>query len=380
MVNNRVIWYILYTSMPKPNDTLHRYQEIARTLRHQILRRDFGNDGRLPGERVLGEQFQVQRNTIRQALAILEKEGHIVRDEKRGSFVRLTGPRVDQNVFLLSIHRESMPDLNHLAEGFSKVVEKAGYVVRRQYTDPPIGAAIDIVPDASTLPKEVAGVLLWPQNPSDVESLKLLNAAIPLVLVDRRVLGLSSDCVRFDDVHGGQMVTEHLLSQGHKRIAFLTDEVFAETVQQRWLGYVKALESARIPINPAYGLFFQGIPEETFRVSLRNLLGRGEKSPTAIVCSNDLVAFMLLRFLSDEGIRVPDDIAVTGYGNSLPDYLDAMTLTSVEQSFNLMGQSAAAILLDRVNQTKEERLKRSRDTLIPVRLIPRGSSARQILD
>lgn len=360
--------------MPRPRTHLHRYEEIARHLRQQILRRDFGNDGRLPAERVLGEQFQVQRNTIRQALALLEKEGHIATDPKRGSFVRLSEPDGVRNVFLVSIHSDASTDLSQLVTGFGKVVRKAGYSARRVDSDPPKGMAMDVVPSGDRLAHDVAGVILWPQNPADVDALSRLNAAVPLVLVDRRVMGVSIDSVHFDDVAGGRMVTEHLLSQGHRRIAFLTDDVFAETVQLRWRGYAIALEEAGAPFDSELGVFFQGIHEPLFSMTMRHLLSQGAKSPTAIVCSNDLVAFMLLRFLRDEGIRVPDDMAVTGYGNSMPDYLEAMALTSVDQPFTLLGQTAAGILLDRVHQLTEDRLREPRDVSIPVQLVVRNSS------
>ncbi|RYG30951.1 LacI family transcriptional regulator [bacterium] len=87
-----------------------------------------------------------------------------------------------------------------------------------------------------------------------------------------------------------------------------------------------------------------------------------------------MVAFTLLRFLRDEGIRVPDDVAVTGYGNTMPNYTEAMALTSVDQPFTELGRAAAGILLDRVGQAPHERLKETRDITIPVKLVVRKSS------
>lgn len=353
---------------------LHQYEEIARQLRQQIRRGDFRHDGRLPAERALGKQFAVQRNTVRQALALLEKEGSIWIDPKRGSFIKSQEPDANRNVFLVNIHSGSTPTLSQLMDGFTSVSERAGYLVRRVNTDPPAGEAIDPLPDARNLPSDTAGIVLWPQNPTDAESIFRLNAVVPLVLVDRRVLGVSADCVHFDDVAGGRMVTEHLLQQGHRRIAFLTDDVFAETVQNRWRGYVTALQHHGVPVDPKLGVFFNGLHEPLYSMTMRHLLSQGADRPTAIVCSNDLVAFTLLRFLRDEGVKVPDEVVVTGYGNSMPDYLEAMALTSVDQSFYRLGQTAAEILLERVGQSSEERLRDPRDILIATHLVARNSS------
>jgi len=355
-----------------PPEVRHRYQEIARRLQQEIARGDFQPSGKLPSERVLGERFGVQRNTVRQALSVLEQQGQIITEGKRGSFVQPTSVVATRKSLLVSIHGDFSPALSRMIDGFTRVAARSGYTVSLYDTHPAEGAALDPIPSVDTMSAEVAGVALWPQNPTDEVALSRLNEAIPLVLVDRRVPGVMADCVRFDDVAGGRTVTEHLIDQGHRRIAFLTDEVFAETVQHRWQGYAAALEAASIPVDPKLSLFFYGIHEPLFSMAMRQMLQQ-EDAPTAIVCSNDVVAFVLLRFLRDEGIRVPDDVAVTGYGNLMPDYTFAMALTSVDQSFFEMGSAAATILLERIERAAEGGGK-PRDVKIPVSLTVKQSS------
>lgn len=351
-----------------------QYEEIARAIKAQILRGDFAANGRLPSERSLGAAFGVQRNTIRQALGVLEREGRIVTEDKRGSFIREPRARAPHRTLLFSVHRGTSPDLVRLYDGFAKVAEGAGFAVRRFDSHPRKGTATDRVPQLDKMPAESAGAALWPHSPIDAEALTRLNEALPLVLVDRRVLGVSADCVRFDDVTGARMVTDHLLDAGHRRIAFIADEVFAETVEHRWHGYVMAQESRGVAIDPRLSVFFHGTDAPYFALSIRYLFSLGKESPTAIVCSNDLVAFSLMRFLHDEGIRTPDDVAVTGYGNTMPEYTAAMSLTSVDQPFYELGEAAANILIDRSGQTTADRLREPLDLMIPVRLIVRGSS------
>jgi DNA-binding LacI/PurR family transcriptional regulator len=217
--------------------------------------------------------------------------------------------------------------------------------------------------------------LIWPHFPTDIAQIKRINERVPTVLVDQRILGITTDSVRFDDVEGGKVVTKHLLELGHRRIAFLTDEVFAETVQARWQGYVLAHEEAGIVCDPKLSLLYQFIDADIFEPTMRRLYNLPDTRPTAIVCSNDVVAFGLLRFLNAEGIRVPEDMAVTGYGNSMPEYTNAISLTTIDQRFFDAGQEAARILCKRIHQPTSVRMHSPLDIVLPVRLVVRGSTA-----
>ena len=361
-------------------DSTYRYQEIAKVLRDEILRGEFDRQGKLPSERMLVDRFQVQRSTIRQALGLLEKEGQIETEGKRGSFLRTTRERVEGKSFLMDVHGGHSPTLARLRDGFIRVANEAGYSLRLFDSHPAHGAALDPIPNPESLDRDIAGVVVWPQNPTNLEALVRLNTAVPIVLVDRRVMGMTVDCVRFDDLAGGRMVTEHLIADGHRRIGFISDDVFAETVQHRWLGYAQAHESNGVPVDPRLSLFLHGIDATYFAASIRFLLSLGSQAPTAIVCSNDVVAFYLMRFLHEEGVRVPDDLAITGYGDSMPEFSDAMALTTIHQPFTEMGGAAAKILIQRVGHSIGQRLGEPYDVVIPVSLVNRGSTSMSRVD
>ncbi len=339
-----------------------------------MLRGSIDPSGRLPSERELGRRFQVQRNTIRQALAVLEREGHISTQDRRGSFILPQDEQTLGGTFIVNIHRGSAPNLTALVEGITQVAEPGGFKVVRRSTNPLSDSTMIRVPEPESLPAGTAGLVLWPHYPTDVEKIRRLNERVPVVLVDQRVMGISTDCVHFDDVTGGKIVTRHLMELGHRRIAFLADEVFAETVQGRWLGYALAFEEARIPRDPKLSLLYQLMDAQIFAMTMRHLLSHPDSRPTAVVCSNDLVAFGLLRFLHAEGLRVPEDIAVTGYGNSMPDYTAAISLTTMDQPFFEAGREAARLLCERAHQTREERLASPQDVVLPVSLVVRGST------
>ena len=348
------------------------YQQIAQQIKDRILGGEFAPGGRLKSERDLALEFGVQRNTMRQALALLQSEGRIAKD-RRGSFVQQLADH-SANVFVLNIHSGSAPNLVDLVEGFTHVAVPQGFQVRRRSNNPLPDSNVNIVSALDSTQDDVAGVLIWPHFPTDVAQIRKINELVPTVLVDQRILGITTDSVRFDDVEGGKLVTRHLLDLGHRRIAFLTDEVFAETVQARWQGYVMAHEEAGIVCDPKLSLLYQFIDEDIFEPTMRRLYSSPDSRPTAIVCSNDVVAFGLLRFLNAEGIRIPEDMAVTGYGNSMPEYTHAISLTTIDQRFFDAGQEGARLLCKRIHQPSSERMHSPQDIVLPVKLVVRGST------
>jgi DNA-binding LacI/PurR family transcriptional regulator len=304
---------------------------------------------------------------------LLEAAGHIATEGRRGSFVAPAVVR-GTGTFLVNIHRGSGANLTSLYEGFVQIAEQAGFKVRRRSTNPAPDSTLNRLPDPEALGTDTAGIALWPHYPTDAAKIVRLNERTPLVLVDQRVMGISADCVRFDDVTGGKLVTDHLLDIGHRHIAFLTDEVFAESVKSRWHGYVLAHEERGVPREPKHSLLYQLLDPLIFETTIRQLIAQKATRPTAIVCSNDLVAFRLLRFLHGQGIRVPEDVAVTGYGNAMPDYMAAIALTTVDQPFADVGKEAARLLCERAHQSSADRLRSPRDIVLPVKLVVRGST------
>jgi DNA-binding LacI/PurR family transcriptional regulator len=221
----------------------------------------------------------------------------------------------------------------------------------------------------------VVGIVLWPQSPADVQALNRLRSFAPLILVDRQVSGFETHSVVFDDFLGGREVTEHLIQLGHRRIGFLTDEVFAETVHQRWRGYAQAHENAGLLADPTcYGLF-EGMSDPPYTSHMRLLLEGAGRPLSAVVCANDTVALHFLNFLRREGHRVPEDIAVTGFGNLLPNSMEAMRLTTVLQPFEEAGQAVGRILLAHVATPEERRNTANFEHVeVPVHLIVRAST------
>ncbi len=372
MTIQRCVYYSYPLKVRKNQPNIRtRYRQIASQIRVKILHGELTAGARVGSERSLGIEYQAQRNTIRQALALLEHEGHVTKSA-RGSFI-VQAPIPKANVFLLIVHSGTGSNLSTLLEGFSATAEQAGFEVRRVINDPAPDSNLSPVPDIQELPREIAGALIWPHFPIDTARIQRMMDRIPVVLADRWIIGLPADCVRFDDVEGGKAVTRHLIELGHRRIAFLTDEVFAETVHGRWQGYILAHEEAGIAHDPRLSLLYQFIKAEIFERTMQWLLTTPDARPTAIVCANDVVAFGLLRYLASKGIRVPEDISVTGFGDAIPEYTAAVSLTTMYQPFYEVGREAARLLIERTSQTERDTVLQ--DIALPVHLVARGSTS-----
>ena len=354
--------------------TFH-YETIAHELRQQIA--GGGLQNKLPSERVLMARYNVHRNTVRRALSVLADEGRILSLPKSGSFVNpdFVSHRVTGSVLVIAPWNNASTALENLLRGLGQSLGASGLSVRYFDSRPKPGVSKNLLPDAAYLnTHDVKGIVLWPQSPTDVRALSRLREFAPVVLVDREVPGFETHSVVFDDFAGAFAATTHLIQVGHRRIGFLTDEVWAETVQQRWRGYIEAMETGGGVTGPACWGLFEGFGSPTHEARMRLLLEGGGRPLTAMVCSNDTVAMAFMGFLQTSGLRVPDDIAVTGFGNLLPNSTEAARLTTVLQPFEFVGQAIGGLLLECTAPNAPPERGDYKHIEIPVELIVRGSS------
>lgn len=354
------------------------YLEIASSLKGRIEQGDFHN-GRLPSERDLTAEFGVQRATIRRALKTLEEQGLVFRDATRGTFARpgSTPPRTEHGGLALVIgraHDTTAPA--DIARGLAAAAREAERFLLWVDTPSAPGHAEAQVPDPRELMgRGVAATVLWPEIPAPVARLRALRDAMPLVLLDRRVPGFESDFVGIDDFAAGKQITRHLLSAGHRRIGFASVAPHVGTVQERYRGYAAALREAGLSPRSDWALHREGDLSGRDDSAIQAMLAGGGESPTALVGANDSVAAALYCTLRRLGRRVPDDVALTGFGNSMPTLLDALGLTTVAQPFAEMGRAAGEMAQERLRRRggTGEAPHSFQEALLPIEIVVRSS-------
>lgn len=168
-----------------------------------------------------------------------------------------------------------------------------------------------------------------------------------------------------DNIAGGMLATEHLVSQGRRRIAFLGDVDFPE-IGQRYEGYRRVLERHQIEHDP--GLlhrtpFIEGSARKSVSLLLKN-----KTKFDAIFAASDLLAMEAIGALRGHRLGVPDDIAVVGYDDIVVSRHYHPTLTTIRQPVNRGGEELVEALLTLVDG------RRPRSQMLPTELIVRESS------
>lgn len=184
---------------------------------------------------------------------------------------------------------------------------------------------------------------------SDLERLRrAAQAGAHFVIVGRAAGELGFSSVAADDRYGGALAAEHLLSLGHREIAFVLGGYFGSLAEeQRYQGYQGALKKAGLE------------PEEGLKVAVgRNDIYGGKLAaqrllelpqlPRAVIAANDLLAIGVLSELRAAGRRVPEDVALVGFDDiEFCDYV-AVPLTTVRLPQYEIGRQAAGMLLDKM--------------------------------
>jgi LacI family transcriptional regulator len=222
----------------------------------------------------------------------------------------------------------------------------------------------------SLLEKRVDGLIVAAvgQDFSHLDSLH--DAEIPLVMVDRGFNALDVDSVSVDNVKGALLAVDHLIREGHTRIAFIQGLPGTYANETRLQGYRQALSDAAIPIDD--GL----IVGDDFR-SLNgyletNHLMKLSDPPTAIFAAGDLIALGALEACREQGVKIPDDLSLVTFDDPVFTSYLSPALTAVEQPIIKMAEMAVALLFHRIRNPKDE----PRKILLEPKLNIRASVAR----
>lgn len=221
------------------------------------------------------------------------------------------------------------------------------------------------------LDKQVDGIIFL-DNVVKERALPSWNLhGVPIVFLNQYVAESEHLSILPDDYQGGLIATEHLISLGHKRIAYINGRLKHEASQLRLQGYKDALKKAKLSFDSQLVQGKDTWDEEGGYSSTHTLMTLS-KPPSAIFCANDTLAVGALDALRELQISVPNDVALVGFDNSLASAQKRPPLTSVEMPFLEMGKRAAEVLLEKRVHEPKETIQR-----LPCQLIVRESSSKQ---
>lgn len=189
----------------------------------------------------------------------------------------------------------------------------------------------------------VRGVLITPMDGTLGRLSELRRIDVPSVLMDAGPGEVPS--VGVDGVRGGRLAIDHLLAQGHRRIAFLAAAENMAPSEQRLQGAVEAVRTAGLDPAEVLEIVHLEHPNASAGEAATTRLLDSARPPTAVFTVNDIVALGALRALRERGVRVPQDVSVVGYDDLFLDTELAVPLTSVRQPMRELGWAAADLLL-----------------------------------
>jgi LacI family transcriptional regulator len=192
-----------------------------------------------------------------------------------------------------------------------------------------------------------AALVVHAKKIPDDELENLMQQMPGMVLINRSLPAFQQRCIALDDRYGAWLATRHLIQQGHDQIAFICSTHTISDAEERLQGYYDALKEHSLPCNDRLVAF--GEPDEVGgELAMTELLGRG-RNFTAVACYNDSMAAGALAVLSDNGIRVPEEMSLIGFDDVLVSRYVRPRLTTIRYPIVTMAQQAAELALALAN-------------------------------
>lgn len=144
-------------------------------------------------------------------------------------------------------------------------------------------------------------------EPSKAYYRKIAQAGVPIVFLDFYDEQANADAVASDNSYGAYRLTSHLIRRGHTKIGFVGNIKATSSIMDRFLGYYRAMLLNDLQVREEWILPDRGLTGGLVDPVLP------EELPTAFVCNCDITARMVIRLLREKGLRVPQDVSVTGF-------------------------------------------------------------------
>lgn len=379
--------------LPRPRTS----QRVATILSERIRSGLYGAGKQLPTERALSEDLGVHRRAVRAAIEQLVHEGLVTRrpncrptvreeasQDVRGNRERPSRISASNLIALIMWHGGGPLECAGTSQqrifwGMNRMLMQAGYhAVFLDLGDRPGSEEENAAREAEHLryirDQGFGGALFYPYAYRLNRDLaKEVARSVPLVLLDRKILGLDADFVGVDS-HGASMeLTRHLIRRGHRRIAHVTRYEPIRTVRDRIQGYLDAMRDAAAAAAGVEEMVLHVPPyaddhawtavDAVFRLP-------EERRPTAAACVNDYTAVKLAARLERLGLSVPGDVALTGFDDIVPALPNGAGLTTAAQPYEEIGSRAVDLLMRRIADPSSPTIS----VELPARLVIRSSS------
>ncbi|MBI4979702.1 MAG: GntR family transcriptional regulator [Spirochaetes bacterium] len=323
------------------------YQRIAERLREQIRDGVYQVGAKIPSEEMLAKELDVSRPTIKSAVTILVDEGILATRPAVGSFVvKLPGAHGLVGYVTPSLqdpfHAEMVRELDRLcaAAQYGFLVTESGETLQDEQNA------------AGRMTQSGAGGVIISRSLRLINDPAAASYSIPAVYCGG-VPSCTCDKVSLDKTREMELVMEHLTAAGVKDFAFASTDYDSIDDNPRYRAYAGYLRSHGIAEKAGWRLETPERGEEGGRLLMQKLIA-GKDLPRAVVCYNDWTAYGVVREALSHGIRIPEDIMVTGFDDLLVSRYFLVPLTTVNYRIPNLASEAFGLLARRIKNPKGE--------------------------
>lgn len=210
--------------------------------------------------------------------------------------------------------------------------------------------------------EKIEGLIFIPCSTKNNRIKKLVDRQISVVLVDRELVDFNLPRIICDDFTSSYNLTKYLIDLGYKKIGFIKGPSNTTTAEERFRGYVQALKDYNIHFNEDYVKLGKYTFESGYKAAREYL--KMKKLPEVIIAANDLMAIGAIRVFERNGLKIPSNIGVAGFGDIPYARLMNPRLTTVHIPAFQMGQEATKVLLSLMNKRPIRKVKRIMKTKI----------------
>lgn len=258
------------------------------------------------------------------------------------------------------------PFFPSVVRGIEDTARKKGYNIILCNTDEKYEREKEAL--ETLIQKRVDGLLIAPVQKKFDDLLELQRQKIPFVLIGRHFDPFETNHVISDDVKGAFMAIEYLIKKSHKKIFMINGPSYISSARERMMGYKKALAENSIKFDVK--LLKEGAlkMEDGYRAIKKAILSK--LNFTAVFAYSDLVAFGVIKGLTGQGYKVPDDIAVVGYDNIDFGFSAELPLTTVHIPKYELGSEGMKLL----HKTIDGKVNKPQKVVLDAELIIRESA------
>lgn len=325
-----------------------KYKQVIDYYKNYIAEHELSDGELLPSESKVAEKLDFSRDTVRRALDQLEKENIVHRQRGKGTFYK--NPDLilaDKKIAVITTYLSNYI-FPKIISGIEEVVSSKHYTLTLTNTDNN--------PDKERkslkriIESDVDGLIIEPTksavNKRNLDLYQeLKKKEIPFVMLNAYFRELNPSYAIVNDYKGAYRATKYLLQLGHKNIAGIFKEDDLQGIF-RQKGFEKALAEYNVNLdNINIGNYITS-QIESYPYHYVDQLLKKENRPTALFCYNDEIAVTAIKAIMDNHLKIPEDISIIGFDDSILATSTSVKFTSVRHPKEDLGRHAARLLFN----------------------------------